>query len=84
MVKKLKVKNLWLDKKIFDIPNTSFAAIKSLRDLKNISYITVHISGGLEMLKAVKKASKNYNRKLKIEKRLKKLIQQNLLNMEKL
>ena len=65
-IKKLKVKNLWLDKKIFDIPNTSFAAIKSLRDLKNISYITVHISGGLEMLKAVKKASKKYNRKLKI------------------
>ena len=65
-IKKLKVKNLWLDKKIFDIPNTSFAAIKSLRDLKNISYITVHISGGLEMLKAVKKASKKYNKKLKI------------------
>ena len=65
-IKKLKVKNLWLDKKIFDIPNTSFAAIKSLKDLKNISYITVHISGGLEMLKAVKKASKKYNRKLKI------------------
>ena len=58
-IKKLKVKNLWLDKKIFDIPNTSFAAIKSLRDLKNISYISVHINGGLEMLKAVKKASKN-------------------------
>ena len=65
-IKKLKVKNLWLDKKIFDIPNTSFAAIKSLRDLKNISHITVHISGGLEMLKAVKKASKKYNKKLKI------------------
>ena len=65
-IKKLKVKNLWLDKKIFDIPNTSFAAIKSLKDLKNISYITVHISGGLEMLKAVKKASKKYNKKLKI------------------
>ncbi len=65
-IKKLKVKNLWLDKKIFDIPNTSSSAIKSLRDLKNISYITVHISGGLEMLKAVKKASKKYNRKLKI------------------
>ena len=65
-IKKLKVKNLWLDKKIFDIPNTSFAAIKSLRDLKNISYITVHISGGLEMLKAVKKASKKYNKKLKV------------------
>ena len=38
-IEKLKVKNLWLDIKAFDIPNTSFSAIKSLRDLKNISYI---------------------------------------------
>jgi len=65
-IENLKVKNLWLDIKTFDIPNTSFAAIKSLRDLKNISYITVHVSGGLDMLKAVKKASKKYNKKLKI------------------
>jgi len=65
-IENTKVKNLWLDLKTFDIPNTSFAAIKSLKDLKNISYITVHVSGGLEMLKAVKKATKKYNRKLKI------------------
>ena len=52
--------------KIFDIPNTSSAAIKSLKDLKNISYITVHVSGGLEMLRAVKKATKKYNKRLKI------------------
>jgi len=58
-IKKLKMKNLWLDIKTFDIPNTSFAAIKSLRDLKNIAYVTVHVSGGLEMLKAVKKAAKS-------------------------
>ena len=65
-IEKSKVKNLWLDTKIFDIPNTSFAAIKSLKDLKNISYITVHISGGVEMLKAIKKATKKYNKKLKV------------------
>ncbi len=65
-IEKSKVKNLWLDTKIFDIPNTSFAAIKSLKDLKNISYITVHISGGIEMLKAIKKATKKYNKKLKV------------------
>ena len=34
------------------------AAINSLKDLKNISYLTVHTNGGYEMLKAVKKASK--------------------------
>ncbi len=62
-IEKLKVKNLWLDLKIFDIPNTSSAAIKSLRDLKNISYVTVHMSGGYEMLKAIKK---KLNKKFKI------------------
>ena len=65
-IKNLKVKNLWLDLKTFDIPNTSFAAIKSLGDLKNISYITVHVSGGLQMLKSIKKAAKKYNKQLKI------------------
>ena len=65
-IENLKVKNLWLDIKAFDIPNTSFAAIKSLRDLTNISYITVHVSGGLEMLKSIKKATKKYNKNLKI------------------
>ena len=62
----LKIKNLWLDLKTFDIPNTSSASVKSIRDLKNISYITVHVSGGLQMLKAVKKAAKKYNKKLKV------------------
>ena len=65
-IENLKVKNLWLDIKAFDIPNTSFAAIRSLRDLTNISYITVHVSGGLEMLKSIKKATKKYNKNLKI------------------
>tara|TARA_B100001057_G_scaffold499994_1_gene612875 strand:- start:567 stop:1259 length:693 start_codon:yes stop_codon:yes gene_type:complete len=65
-LEKLKVKNIWLDIKTFDIPNTSSAAIKSLKDLKNISYITVHVSGGLQMLRAIKKTAKKYNKKLKI------------------
>ncbi len=65
-IEKSKIKNLWLDIKTFDIPNTSSAAIKSLKDLKNISYITVHVSGGLEMLKAIRKNVKKYNKKLKI------------------
>ena len=65
-IEKLKIKNLWLDIKTFDIPNTGSLAIKSIRDLKNISYITVHVSGGLEMLKAIKKTAKKYNKKLKI------------------
>ncbi len=65
-IEKSKVKNIWLDIKIFDIPNTSSAAIKSLKDIKNISYITVHVNGGLQMLRAIKKVAKKYNKKLKI------------------
>ena len=65
-IESLRVKNLWLDIKAFDIPNTSFAAIKSLRDLKNISYITAHVSGGREMLKSITNAATKYNKNLKI------------------
>ncbi len=63
---KLKSKNIFLDLKLNDIPNTCKAAINSLKDLKNVSYLTVHISGGYEMLKAVKNCSKKINKKLKI------------------
>ena len=57
---------IFLDLKLNDIPNTCISAINSLKDLKNIKYLTVHISGGFEMLKAVKKAKKKINKKLKI------------------
>ena len=63
---KLKKKEIFLDLKLNDIPNTCLAAINSLKDLKNVSYLTVHINGGLEMLKAVKKASKKINKRMKI------------------
>ena len=63
---KVKNKIIFLDLKINDIPNTSVSAIESLKDLKNIKYLTVHISGGYEMLKAVKKTAKKINRNLKI------------------
>ena len=63
---KSKNKEFFLDLKLNDIPNTCAAAINSLKELKNISYLTVHINGGFEMLKAIKKASKKNNKKLKI------------------
>ena len=44
------------DYKIADIPNTCSSAIKAIKDLK-FSYCTMHISSGLEALKAVKKVS---------------------------
>jgi orotidine-5'-phosphate decarboxylase len=63
---KLKNKEIFLDLKLNDIPNTCAAAVYSLRDLKNISYLTVHINGGYEMLKAIKQAKEKTNKKLKI------------------
>ena len=63
---RLNTKEIFLDLKLNDIPNTCAAAIYSLQDIKNILYLTVHANGGLEMLKAVKKAAKKINKKLKI------------------
>ncbi len=65
-ISKIKKKELFLDLKLNDIPNTCIAALNSLKDLKNISYLTVHANGGLEMLKSVKKFSQNKNKKIKI------------------
>lgn len=65
-ISKLSKREIFLDLKLNDIPNTCAAAIHSLKDLKKISYLTVHTNGGLEMLRAVKKTSKKINKKLKI------------------
>ena len=56
-ISKLKNKTIFADLKLLDIPNTCKSTIKSIKDLKNINYLTVHISGGLNMLKAVKSVS---------------------------
>ena len=58
-VSKLKNKITFGDYKYSDIPNTCASAIKAVRDLK-FNYLTIHISSGLEALKAAKKeAGKN-------------------------
>ena len=56
-ISKLKNKVIFADLKLLDIPNTCRSAIKSIKDIKNINYLTVHVSGGLEMLKTIKSAS---------------------------
>ena len=62
-----KIKNdFWLDLKINDIPQTALSAIDSLKDLKKCKYITVHANGGIEMLKAIKKKTKQINKNLKV------------------
>tara|TARA_Y100000768_G_C23968541_1_gene679224 strand:- start:152 stop:841 length:690 start_codon:yes stop_codon:yes gene_type:complete len=65
-ISKLKREKIFLDLKISDISATSSAAIRSLKDLKNISYITVHANAGYETLKAVKKMARKTNKKLKV------------------
>ena len=55
-IKKLKNKIIFGDYKFCDIPNTCVSAMKSIKDL-NFNYVTIHISSGLDALKAVKKVS---------------------------
>ena len=66
-IKKFKNKNvkIFLDLKLKDIPNTVYKAIKSLKDISP-DYLTIHASGGLEMMKAAKKAQLETNKKMKI------------------
>ena len=55
-ISKLKNKIIFGDYKIADIPNTCSSAIKAVKDL-NLNYITIHISSGLEALRAAKKVA---------------------------
>ena len=57
-ISKLKNKIIFADLKLNDIPNTCAATIKAIKDL-NINYLTIHISSGLEALKASKKVAGN-------------------------
>ena len=56
----------FLDIKANDIPQTALSAMDSLKDLKSCKYITVHVSGGLGMLRAIKKKTKIINKDLKV------------------
>ena len=53
---KLKKKIIFADLKLHDIPNTCVSTIKAIRDLR-VNYLTIHISSGLQALKAAKKVS---------------------------
>jgi orotidine-5'-phosphate decarboxylase len=62
----IKGEKIFLDLKLNDIPATCSKALISLKDLKNINYITVHANSGEETIKAVVKTAKKINSKLKI------------------
>ena len=55
-VSKLKNKIIFADLKLHDISNTCVSTIKAIKDLK-VNYLTIHVSSGLETLKAAKKIS---------------------------
>jgi orotidine-5'-phosphate decarboxylase len=51
--------DIFLDLKILDIPNTVKKTVASIASLKIVKYLTVHISGGADMLNAAKETSDN-------------------------
>tara|TARA_Y100000590_G_scaffold428491_1_gene539876 strand:- start:288 stop:959 length:672 start_codon:yes stop_codon:yes gene_type:complete len=55
-ISKLKNNIIFADLKLNDIPNTCVSTLKALKDLK-LNYLTIHLSSGLEALRAVKKIS---------------------------
>ncbi len=59
-ISKLKNQITFGDYKFSDIPNTCASAIKAISDLK-FNYLTIHISSGLEALRAAKKVSGSTN-----------------------
>ena len=65
-ISKIKSKKIFLDLKLNDIPATCSAAIRSLKDIKNINYITLHANAGEETIKAVVKSAKKTNSKLRL------------------
>ena len=52
---------IFLDTKIFDIPNQVSKTIKVISELKFIKYFTIHALGSLEMLQAAQKAANGTN-----------------------
>ncbi len=48
---------IFLDLKTLDVPNTVKKTVASISSLKTVKHLTVHTSGGYEMLKAAREAS---------------------------
>ena len=65
-ISKIKRKKIFLDLKLNDIPVTCSKALMSLKDLKNVNYITLHANAGEETIREVVKTAKKINAKLKI------------------
>ena len=48
--------DIFLDLKLLDVPNTVKKTVASIESLKTVKYLTVHTSGGFEMLKSANDA----------------------------
>ena len=49
---------IFLDLKLHDVPNTVKKTVSSISSLKTVNYLTIHTSGGDEIIKAAKDAAK--------------------------
>ena len=49
--------DIFLDLKTLDVPNTVKKTVVSISSLKTVRYLTIHTSGGYEMLKAARDAT---------------------------
>ena len=65
-ISKIKKEKIFLDLKLNDIPATCSKALQSLKDLKNINYISLHANAGEETILAVVKTAKKINSRLKV------------------
>ena len=52
---------IFLDTKIFDIPNQVTKTVKVISEIKSIKYCTIHSLGAFEMLEAAQKATSGTN-----------------------
>lgn len=57
-IKSIKGYPIFLDLKLHDIENTIKSALQSIKDIKNIDYITIHTSSGMNAIKTAKKNTK--------------------------
>ena len=65
-ISKIKDKKIFLDLKLNDIPATCSKAVISIKDLRNVNYVTLHANAGEETVNAVVKAAKKFFPKLKV------------------
>ena len=57
-IKSIKGFPVFLDLKLYDIENTIVNALRSIKDIRNIDYITIHTSSGIKAIKTAKKITK--------------------------